>query len=186
MKVIDVIRQSAELLGIDSLVELIDQNDAEIMAGVSDNEDLKKLFSLTKFAMQELCTNYCPILREINFSTTEGKYAISNLPNYIRLVGVKKNGVSVEYKIYNRDITLAEDGIYTAEYMSYATVEGLTDSLDFLARFSPDVLVLAVCSYYAVAHGMFEQFEDFHDRYVERAESLRELRSGTMPMRKWE
>ncbi len=186
MKVLDIIRQSAEILGLESLVQLIDEEDVDIMSGTSDNEDFNKLFSLTRFALQELCTNYCPIRVQESFTTVNKKYALNNLFNYIRLLGVKKDGVSIDYKVYNREITMAEDGDYTVEYLAYVSTDSISDDLEFLARFSPDVLVFAVCSYYSVAHGMFEQFEDFHNRYIERAESLRELRGGSMPMRKWE
>ena len=58
--------------------------------------------------------------------------------------------------------------------------------LDFLNNLSPDVLVLSLCAYYALAHGMFDEFEDLHDRYVEKAESLKELRVFDLPARRWE
>ena len=186
MRVIDIIRQSAELLGLVDLVDIIDQENEELMAGTIENADLDKLFSLSKFAMQELCTNYCPILRRQEFTTIDKKYPTKSLNNYIRLVNVKKGDSICEYKIYNREMTLAEDGTYIAEYMSYCVVDNVFDEIDFLDRFSPDVMVFAVCSYYSVAHGMFEQFEDFHERYVDKANSLKELRAGLMPMRKWE
>jgi len=186
MRVIDIIRQSAELLGLVDLVKIIDEENEELLAGTLENSDLNKLFSLTKFAMQELCTNYCPILTKCEFATIDKKFALRELPNYIRLVGVKKDNVDCNYKIFNREITLDEDGRYVAEYMSYLVADNMFDELDFLSRFSPDVLVFAICAYYSVAHGMFDQFEEYHSRYIDRAESLRELRSGMMPMRKWE
>ena len=186
MRVIDIIRQSAELLGLVDLVAIIDRDDEDLKAGTLENSDLNKLFSLSKFAMQELCTNYCPILIRQEFTTLDKKYPTKSLNNYIRLVNVKKNDEVCDFKIYNREITLAEDGTYVAEYMSYCMVENVFDEIDFLDQFSPDVLVFAVCAYYSVSHGMFEQFEDFHEMYVNRANSLKELRAGLMPMRKWE
>lgn len=186
MRVIDIIRQSAELLGLEDLVTIIDSDNEELLAGTLENSDLNKLFSLSKFAMQELCTNYCPILRMKEFTTTDKKYPTRELDNYIRLVNVKKNNEVCNYKIYNREITLEEDGTYIAEYLSYYVPDNMFDEIDFLNRFSPDVMVFAVCSYYAVAHGMFDEFKDFHERYVDRASSLKELSAGIMPMRNWE
>ena len=186
MKVIDIIKHSAELLGVSRVRALLDTATEENETEISVDEDVAKLLSLSKLAVQELCTNYCPILTHQQFSTTDKKYAINKLNNYIRLVDVKKDGQAVDYKVYNREITLEEDGVYTAEYMSYIRIDRLLEEIDFLSKFSPDVLVFAICAYYSVAHGMFEQFEEFHDMYVDRAESLKELRSGQMPMRNWE
>lgn len=186
MKVVEILKHSAELLGLDKTKTLLDTVNEENKAEISVDDDVAKLLSLAKFAVQELCTNYCPLLDKYEFSTTDKKFALNRLKNYIRIVDVKKDGVSCAYKIYNRDITLEEDGKYIVEYMSFKTIETLLDEIDFLSQFSPDVLVFAICAYYSVAHGMFDQFEEFHDLYIDKAESLKELRSGQMPMRKWE
>ena len=60
------------------------------------------------------------------------------------------------------------------------------EEIDYLQEFSPDVIVFGLCAYYALSHGLFADFEQFHEKYVEKAESLKGLKIFEMPARRWE
>ena len=136
--------------------------------------------------MQELCTNYIPISTSVDVQITDNKYEISNLNNYIRVQSLYKNGLPINYKILNRNIVVEENGSYTIQYATYPEIASLFEEINYLSNFSPDVLVFALASYYTLSHGRFDEFEIFHNKYIEKAESLKELKSFTIPQRRWE
>ena len=92
----------------------------------------------------------------------------------------------VKFKIINRNIIFEYDGEYEVVYETYPTITSLFQEIDFLQEFSPDVFVFGLCSYYSLANGMFSEFEDFHEQYITKAESLRNLKNVQMPIRRWE
>ena len=86
----------------------------------------------------------------------------------------------------NRNIVFEKDGKYIVKYSSYPQINSLFEEIDFLSEFSPDVLVMAICAYYAVAHGMFKEFELYHEKYLNKAQAIKELKLFEMPLRRWE
>ena len=70
--------------------------------------------------------------------------------------------------------------------MTYPEINSMFDEIDFLSNFSPDVIVFGLCSYYCLSSGMFEDFESFYDRYISKAESLKNLKIFELPARRWE
>ena len=60
------------------------------------------------------------------------------------------------------------------------------EEIDFLSNFSEDVIVCGLCAYFSLAHGMFDEFKEFHEQYSEKAENMKELKSFNMPQRRWE
>ena len=188
MKIIEIMKESALLLGLKderSYMEMYGQGDTTCEY-VPAQENVSSLFNLVKYAIRELCTNYIPMIDALNIVTTNNKFALAELPNYIRIQNVCKNGEPVKFKIINRNVILEEDGEYEVTYATYPEIETYDDEIDFLDNFSPDVLVMGLCSYYALAHGMFEEFEKMHEQYVEKAESLKHLKIFEMPSRRWQ
>lgn len=183
MKIIDVIKNSAELLGLSDAVSLIETSSDESV--LLSNEDINRLFNLSKFSIQELCSNYVPVETENEISTTEKTFPMSELANVIRVLEVRKNNNIVKHKIINRNLVFEEDGNYIVKYTFYPNVNSIFDEIDFLKNFSPDVIVFGLCAYFSLAKGMFEEFESFHDNYIERAESLKTLRVFSLPQRSW-
>lgn len=187
MKILDIMIESATLLGLNKECVLLQNMDLESEQLVyAENPTLFSLFNLSKYSIREVCTNYVPMIQSVKVTTKENKIPLSSLLNFIRVQNVEKNSEMVRYKIKNRNIILEEDGEYEINYLSYPDFDSAFDNVDFLNNLSPDVLVLSLCAYYALAHGMFDEFEDLHDRYVEKAESLKELRVFDMPARRWE
>ena len=187
MKVIDILADSANLLGLDEEVEVLKNATEDMEPGIlCDYEKIKKLFNLCKYSTRELCTNYMPIVANVKLGSKDNQIAISNLENFIRIQSVNKNGEMIRFKVINRNIVLSEDDEYEILYESYPEITSLFQEIDFLENFSPDVIVLGLCAYYSVAYGMFEEFQDFYEKYQSKAESLKQLKNFTLPTRRWE
>ena len=187
MKIIDILIDSASLLGMCDEMEILNSvtadNEVEILNG---NDKITSLFNLVKFSIRELCSNYFPMVSCESIRVENGTCPISSLKNYIRIQNVYKNGNVVKFKIINRNILLEEDGEYIVDYESYPTIKSMLEEIDFLQEFSPDVTVLGLCAYYSLAHGMFSEFQEFHEKYVAKAESLKSIKNIHLPSRRWE
>ena len=187
MKIVDILVDSATLLGLtneaNALRSATLETEDEI---VGEYEKIASLYNLIKFSIRELCTNYIPVIREDYVVTQDKKFALNTLPNFIRIQNIQKDGEVVKFKTINRNVFLEEDGKYLVRYESYPNVMSLFDEIDFLQNFSPDAIVFGLCAYYSIAHGMFDDFQEFHERYITKAESLRSLHNFDLPTRRWE
>ena len=185
MKLIDIIMNSCALLGLNDDLSTLKDLTTEIVSSVEGNKNIEELIYLSKYSIRELCTNYIPMINSTEITTSNKKYPVKNLTNYIRVQNVYKDELPIKYKIINRNIEFVEDGTYTVKYLTYPDIEGLFDDLDFMSNFSPDAMVLGLCAYYSLSKGMFDEFNDFHDKYIERAESLKTLKLFGLPRRRW-
>lgn len=186
MKILDIIKNSAELLGLNNERDLLDNATTSAEENLLENLEIKKLFNLIKFSIQELCTHYIPVFTRQEISTTNKKFALSNLNNFIRVNNVYKDDKPIKFKIINRNLEFSENGIYTVKYTTYPAVNSIFDDIDFLANFGLDVICFGLCAYYCLANGMFQDFESFHNSYISKAESIKDLRIFELPARRWE
>lgn len=187
MKILDILLDSASLLGL-SLDEAVltattEENEKEIL---KENPNIASLFNLVKFSIRELCTNYVPIATSISIFSSNKKYPVSMLNNFIRVQNVSKNGTPIKYKIINRSIVFEEDGEYEINYLTYPEIFSMFDEIDFLQNLSSNVVVFGLCSYYCLSHGLFTDFEEFHEKYIQKAESIKTLKTFEIPCRRWE
>ncbi len=186
MKIIDIIKDSARLLGLEKSVALLETATTENEGTMLADDDVRSLFSLLGYSLRELCTNYIPVESESEITTTDKKFALSGFSNLLKLLNFYSNGEQVDFKIVNRVAEFEQDGTYTAKYLTYLTFDSLNDDIDFLDTLSPDLLVYGLCSYFALSKGMFDEFEHFHEVYLEKAENLKELKIFNLPQRRWE
>ena len=187
MKIVDILIDAAQFLGLRNETEVLNNVTPETEDYVLENEEkVARLFNLVKFSIRELCSNYAPMVAVKKIQTNNKEFAISELENYIRIQNVLKDEQLEKYKIINRKIVFAEDGEYEVVYLTYPNITSMFEEVDFLNDLSPDVIVFGLCSYFSLAYGMFEEFENYHEEYVERAESLKGLKSFNLPNRRWE
>lgn len=186
MKVVDIIKQSATMLGLTEAEQALETLTEETEAAVLSNEEVYGLFNLFKYSIQELCTNYVPVAAIETIKTYNKAIEINKLTNFIRVQNIFKNEEMVKYKIINRCIYFEEDGEYSIQYATYPQIERLLEDIDFLSNFSPDIVVLGLSAYYALSKGRFDEFEIFHSQYVEKAESIKNLKMFNLPQRRWE
>ena len=186
MKVIDILKNATILLGLDNEKSILDSTTEDAQTSANENENIKKLFNLFKFSIQEFCSNYTPISNTTTISSNGKKIAMSSILNCLQVQNVLQNGINVEYKIINRNIVLDDDGEFEIKYLTYPTLNSLFDEIDFLKDLSPDVLTFGLCAYYSLAVGMFDEFNRFHEEYIKKAEGVKSLKIFDMPLRRWE
>ena len=186
MKIIDILVDSANLLGLSREMEILCATTEENVEETMKNSNISTMFRLVKFSIQELCTNYVPVATTQNFVTNNKMYPVSNLKNYIKVQKVCKNDDVVNFKIISRNIVMAEDGEYTVQYTTYPEIENIFEDVDFAVDFGVDAIILGLCSYFALAKGMYNEFETFHDQYLDKANSIKSLRIFDLPKRRWE
>lgn len=186
MKVIEIMAKSAMLLGLGEEHLLLESATSEMEEELLQKNNIASLFHLVKYAFQELCTNYIPVVECETLSSVNCKIEIKNLINFIRVQNVTQGVESVKYKIVNRNIIFEQDGEYSVEYLTYPNINSMFEEVDFLSNFSEDVIVNGLCAYFSLSHGMFDEFKDFHEMYIEKAENLKELKSFNLPQRRWE
>ncbi|MBQ9795524.1 MAG: hypothetical protein IJW36_00995 [Clostridia bacterium] len=187
MKIIDILKESATLLGLEEEYKVLEYTDTSREEEIkAEYPNIMSLFNLLKYSLKEFCTNYVPMHQKQTVQTQKNKFSLSTLYNMIRIQNIEKNSQLVKYKISSGYVELEEDGEYIVNYLAYPMFESFFDMISFLENLSPDVIVLGLCSYYALAHGMFEEFESLHEKYVEKAESLKTLNIFEMPSRRWE
>lgn len=186
MKIIDIMKHSAELLGLTQEREILNTATEENEAEILQNEEICRMLNLSALSIQELCSNYISIYIEEEVETEDKKYPLNKLKNYIRMLNIKQDNDLVKFKIVNRNIIFEQDGKYTIKFASYPDITSMFDTVEVLNNLSPDVLVMGLCSYYAISRGMFKEFETFHDKYIEKANALKDLKMFELPFRRWE
>ena len=187
MRIVDILIDAGNFLALNDEIETLNNITPETESfTLETNEKVARLFNLIKFSIRELCSNYAPMVASIKVQTNNKEFAINELENYIRIQNIKKDDELVKYKVINRKIVFNEDGEYEISYHTYPTITSLFDEIDYLNDLSPDVVVFGLCAYFSLAYGMFEEFENFHEEYVAKAESLKGLKCFNLPCRRWE
>lgn len=186
MKIIDILIDSAFLLGLTDEADVLQSATAETESEIiNQNKNVASLLNLVKYSIRELCTNYIPVVRTVSIETKDKKFAVSELENFIRIQNIQQEGQMVKFKIINRNVIFEEDGVYDVKYETYPNINQMFEEIDFLENFSPDAIVLGLCAYYSLAKGMFDEFQSFHEKYVSKAESLKSLHNFKLPSRRW-
>ena len=186
MKVIDILKQSAELLGLTDIAKQLSEAQPENENNLLENEEIFSLLNLIRFSIQELCTNYLPVATSETITTHNKTFEINHLANFIRIQNVLKGEQSVDYKVINRCIHFEEDGEYVVQYATYPEIESMFEELDYMCSLSPDVIVFGLSAYYALSKGLFDEFQIYHNQYIEKAESIKTLKMFNIPQRRWE
>ncbi len=188
MQIIDIIKSGCNLLGLGdelALLEAADSGDETSEETLLQDSTISRLFNLCRFSIQEICTNYQISLDTQTITTTDRTYSIKNLTNFIRMHGAKKDGKKVRFKLNGRNLVFREEGEYEICYCTYPEITSIFDEIDFVSNISLDLYVYGLCAYYCLAVGMFDDFKDFHERYTEKAEKIKELRIFELPEKRW-
>ena len=89
MKILDILVDSAQMLGLTEEVNLLKTLTPEAENEVIDqNENVASLFNLVKFSIRELCSNYIPVIGETSVETADKKFAVGSLENFIRIQNI--------------------------------------------------------------------------------------------------
>ena len=185
MKVKDLIKDSAVMLNLGEVVDILEdgtKTDAEKQSATS----VAELVKLTDLSIRELCSHYMPVLSSCKITTTNKTYPLSSINNFIRMESASIEDKMVDFKIINRVLVFEADGTYDIEYASYPNINNLDDDVSFLQNFGIDVAEYGLCAYYCLTKGLFDELDNFYQRYIKKCETLKDMKTFIMPQRRWE
>jgi superoxide reductase len=79
MKIVEIMSQSALFLGLQEEHFKLDIATPEEETTLLENKQIRSLFNLTRYAFQELCTNYIPVVEKISVKTNDKKIEVKDL-----------------------------------------------------------------------------------------------------------
>ncbi|MBQ8431032.1 MAG: hypothetical protein IJX26_03735 [Clostridia bacterium] len=190
MTAIEIIKKSAiilnleEILSDNSLKNITNENSNDIL---ESNSVLNRMFEILKIMMSDIATDYSPIIKETVFKTDQKKINLTDVENLMKIIQVKKDGVSIKYKIANNCINLGFDGDFVVKYMAYPKLENLNDEVNvFDIKVGEDVFVYGLTALYCLASGLFDEFNIYNQIYSEKLSMIKNLKIIDMPTRRWE
>lgn len=184
MTVLDLIKKSAVILNIDDLANstVTPENETEVL---QHNFTLNRLFELTKIMLNEITTYYAPITKRVIITSVDKKIELSACPNFLKIVGIRRDEVFVKYRIVDENIEVAEDGEFEIIYHQIPVVTSLLNEIQ-LEGVSEDILVDGLNAYYCLACGLYSDFSIYNGKYSQKLTKLRTLPLFSMPCRSWE
>ena len=185
MQIIEILKHSAEILSLTEENEILQSATVTNEQEILKNAEILKLFNLLKLCLQELCTQYIPVVTSVEITTQNKKYPVSSLTNFIRVQNIHKNDRLIKHKLVNRNLVFNEDGVYTISYLTYPEINSIFEDLDYFKYLGIDVIVNGLCAYYSISKGMFDDFKIFNDAYKDKANSIKNLKIIELPARRW-
>lgn len=153
MKVLDILLETADMLGMKDGV-------AAYFNGEAEDYEEQSLQLLTCFHLAEcaLALDYLPLYAEDELLTATGRLQFSSFAHEpIRIVDVKNTaGESVAYTLYPQYIKTSV-GRMTVVYAYAPKKKTVDEESDFNMVTSPHVLVYGTLVQYCLANGMFQE-----------------------------
>ena len=168
MKVLDVVLEAADILGIKEGI-------SAFYSGDSDEYEMQGMQLLTCFHLAEcaLALDYIPLYAEEDLLTATGRVefsAFSNAP--VRIVEVKDGGDEViPYTLYPKYLK-AEAGRVKVTYCYTPALKSAEDDSDFSMLTSPHVLVYGTLFEYCMANGLLQEAAIWDKKWKDSVEYL--------------
>lgn len=190
MTALELIKKGAILLNIKEILE--DENLNNV--NVSNQEDcldnnfvLSRLFEILKILLNDIASEYAPIVKEETFISDNKIIDLSKIENFMKVCAVSIDKVPIKHKIANKSIVTNFDGVFTVKYMVYPKIENLLDEVQVFDRgVGEDLLVYGMLSLYCLAIGLTDEFEIYNNVYLEKLSAIKNLKVIDMPYRRWE
>ena len=168
MKVLDIVLEAGEMLGIREGLE-------SFYNGDSDNYESQGRQMLTCFHLAEsaLALDYIPLYAEDDLLTSTGRLEFSSFSHSpVRIVEVKDGtGVAIPYTIYPKYLK-AEAGRLKVSYAYTPTLKTINEDSDFSMLTSPHVLVYGTLREYCLANGMMQEAAIWDKKWKDSVEYL--------------
>ena len=180
MKVKDLLVKVAEEVGEDNL--------KEILKGLPDSFDefdgfmngremeVNYLLDYFKIAVKDICRTEIDFKKTIKVKSVKQHYALYWLGSpVLSICSVIKDGVPVNFK---RDhvtnlLEFEEDGEYEVTIKTIAEFDHIFDEIPIEFEKFEHAVVLATAAFYFLSHQMIELFNDFHDRYIDEIQDMK-------------
>lgn len=187
MKIKDVIKTAATLLGRTDVTAYLDSK--EIEDGSETLQTVNVMTNLTNLVITELSSTFIPLKKTQTMSAYDGRIYYKDFNETLtRVTGVySATGKSVDYGYHPEYITLPFNSVYTVEYEYVPSNLGLEDDACYAEKDVPShVLAYGLAAEFCITEGSFEQAVMWHKRYVDGVEKACPPKSLTTRERRWE
>lgn len=167
MKVRDIVRSSALILGKTDVMNYLDGEENNV--GIDTLESVNLLTNLCTLVIDELSSTYIPLLKKERVSFSNNKYPFEQFEEKV----VK---VLAVYDLDGNKVGFSCDGTHLLANVSSCEVEyeyvpknyGLDDETGYTELdLSTTALAYGVTAEYCITQGLFEQAVMHHKRYVD-------------------
>ena len=188
MKVKDIIISAADQLGLDETVEYL-KNDVAADTNARESE-VNKLLGAFNLTMADICSDYCPLVRSVCFSDTDGILFSNVRDSIVEIVSVTDGeGKNIDFE--NRVSEIRLNGRYDRVILTYSYMPDareLDDDCDYAEGkpITSRALALGTVAEYLRLTGAY----DHASRWAEKFESslracMRPKGKIVMPKRRW-
>ena len=180
MKVKDLLVKVAEEVGEDRVKEILmglPETQEEFDGYMEGHEmDVNYMLDYFKIAVKDICRTEIEFKKTIKVKSVKQHYALYWLGSpVLSICSVLKDGSPVNYK---RDhvtnlLEFEEDGEYEVTIKTIAEFDHIFDEVPIEFEKFEHVFVLATAAFWFLAHQMVELFNDFHDRYIDEIQDMK-------------
>ena len=167
MKAKEILKNVCVYLGKeDLLLSNIFETDGEDISE-QDQQDLNKMLKCLNFIIQEIASDYLPILKEKEICFTNGEIDIYDIdPNIQEIVSIKsKFGKNLKFKYLNNKIICLVTNA-TITYKVYPNEIGMEDNVEsFGGRLSARVIAYGVASEYSYLEMLYDDAAIWENRF---------------------
>ena len=184
MKIRDIVRNSALILGKSDVIEYLDR---ATDIGVDTLETVNLLTNLCTLVIDELSATYIPLIRKETVTFGNGKHALNQFRDkVVKVIAV--------YDMSGEKVDFSLDAYYVWANVSKCIVEyqyapknyGLDDNIGYEEKdISVSALAYGVVAEYCITQGQFEQAVMHHKRYVDLVAEICVPKNKKIKARSW-
>ena len=159
MTVKEILRETAQLLGLRAVVAYFDGDEEE-------QEEVHELLRCFNVVENELALDYLPLYAETEVETTTGVVQYESLPfSIVRVLRVRDSAdESVKYTLFPTYLK-ASAGKLTIAYTYAPQTKTLEDESDYQLQASKRLFAYGIAAEYALAQGAFEDAGIWDKKY---------------------
>ena len=186
MKIKDVIKTAATLLGRGDVVAYIDSGQAE--QGAETFQTINAMTNLTNLVVSELSATYIPLKTTETMVATSGRIYYKDFSKTLtKVLGVYSGSSAVNYGYHPEYIILPYSQSYTVEYEYSPSNLGLDDDIGYLEKdVSTITLAYGLSAEFCITEGSFEQAVMWHKRYADGIEKVCFPKNRKIKERSWQ
>ncbi|MGN1208380.1 MAG: hypothetical protein ACI4TI_02825 [Christensenellales bacterium] len=200
MKLRDIVKLSATILGLDEILDSskiydetfdVEKEYSQTVDGTTKTNEEKIIELMVRcfnLVYQEIATDYIPLIECENIEIGSGSFCLSGLgKKFYKLIKlVDKFGVEVKSEIYD-DVLYAKNGNYRIIYCykpEFATLN--SDLNDFGGKLTDRVFALGLNKEYCYVCGQYNESEAFKTKFEDSLSRCATVRKNmVMPKRRW-
>ncbi len=184
MKIKDIVRYSALILGRSDVINYLDGKEN---TGVDTAETVNLLTNLCTLVVEELASTYLPLVSKSTVTFVNGRQPLNQLNDKIvKIVAVYDiNGNPIDFTVDNHYVN-AQITKCTVEFLYLPKNYGLEDNVGYSEKdISATTLAYGVVAEYCITQGLFEQAVMHHKRYVDAVAEICMPKNKKIKARSW-